>query len=92
MIKCRRALQQTGLNTIVIAGGVSANKKLRRIFDQFMQQQNGTVFYPRQEFCTDNAATIAYTGCQRLLAGESDDLSIMVRPRWPLDQLRTIAA
>ena len=92
LIKCRRALQQTGLNTIVIAGGVSANKKLRRTFDQFMQQQNGTVFYPRQEFCTDNAAMIAYTGCQRLLAGESDDLSIMVRPRWPLDQLRTIAA
>ena len=90
LIKCRRALQQTGLNTMVIAGGVSANKKLRHTFDQFMQQQNSVVFYPRHEFCTDNAAMIAYTGCQRLLAGESDDLRIMVRPRWPLDQLKKI--
>lgn len=90
LIKGRRALQQTGLNTMVIAGGVSANKRLRHAFAQLMQQQNGVVFYPRHEFCTDNAAMIAYAGCQRLLAGESDDLKIMVRPRWPLDQLKKI--
>ena len=86
-IKCRRALQQTGLNTLVVAGGVSANKKLRQWLTQFMQQQNGTVFYPRHEFCTDNAAMIAYAGLQRLQAGQRDDLAIKVRPRWSLDEL-----
>ncbi len=90
LIKCRRALQQTGLNTVVIAGGVSANKKLRNAFDQFMRQRDGLIFYPRHEFCTDNAAMIAYAGCQRLLAGENDTLNITVRPRWPLDQLPVI--
>ena len=90
VIKCRRALQQTDLNSLVIAGGVSANKKLRATLNQFMQQQHGTIFYPRQEFCTDNAAMIAYAGAQRLQAGEKDNLSIKVKPRWSLDELTSI--
>jgi len=87
LIKCRRALQQTGLKTLVIAGGVSANKKLRQQLARFMQQQNGRIFYPRHEFCTDNAAMIAYAGLRRLQAGQRDDLIIKVRPRWSLDEL-----
>ncbi len=91
LIKCRRALEHTGLTTLVVAGGVSANKKLRQRLQFLMQQRGGGIFYPRQEFCTDNAAMIAYTGAQRLQAGQSDDLTIQVRPRWSLAELSPLA-
>jgi N6-L-threonylcarbamoyladenine synthase len=48
------------------------------------------VFFPRPEFCTDNGAMIAYAGCQRLLAGQTQNLEIFARPRWPIDELITI--
>lgn len=86
-IKCKRALEQTGLNTLVVAGGVSANLSLRTRLADLMQAQKGLVFYPGLEFCTDNAAMIAYAGCQRLLLGEQDGLEIRVRPRWSMDEL-----
>ncbi len=87
VIKCLRALDQEGLDTLVIAGGVSANKELRRQLKDALAQRGGQVFYPGLRYCTDNGAMIAYAGCQRLLAGEVDPAETPVRPRWPLDEL-----
>ncbi|MDA9557449.1 tRNA (adenosine(37)-N6)-threonylcarbamoyltransferase complex transferase subunit TsaD [Vibrio sp.] len=89
-IKCRRALEQTGLQRIVIAGGVSANKRLRVELGALAKKVGGEVYYPRTEFCTDNGAMIAFAGMQRLLNEESADLSVQVKPRWPIDQLDPI--
>jgi N6-L-threonylcarbamoyladenine synthase len=86
-IKCRRALQQTGLQRLVIAGGVGANIHLRSKLQNIVANLNGEVFFPRPEFCTDNGAMIAYTGHQRLIAGQHDDLQIKARARWPLTEL-----
>ncbi len=86
-IKCKRALQQTGLKKLVIAGGVSANSEIRRALQQMTQKQGARLYFPRLEFCTDNGAMIAYAGCQRLLAGQHQDLQIFARPRWPVDEL-----
>lgn len=82
-IKCKRALQATGYSTLVVAGGVGANVALRAK----LQELDAKVYFPRQAFCTDNGAMIAYVGCQRLLAGERDDLAIKVYPRWSLTEL-----
>lgn len=87
MIKCRRALKQTGMKRLVIAGGVSANKRLRASMDQMMKGLKGEVFYPSLAFCTDNGAMIAYAGMQRLKAGQTTELSASAKPRWPLDSL-----
>lgn len=87
LIKCRRALQQTGLNRLVVAGGVSANKHLRGALSKMCKENNATAYFPRAEFCTDNGAMIAFAGYQRLLNGEKDDLSIRVQPRWALADL-----
>lgn len=86
-IKCKRALRQTGLSTLVVAGGVSANKHLRATLNQMGSDIGANIFYPRHDFCTDNGAMIAYAGYQRLMAGEHDELNIKVRPRWPLAEL-----
>ncbi|GAA3541268.1 tRNA (adenosine(37)-N6)-threonylcarbamoyltransferase complex transferase subunit TsaD [Zobellella aerophila] len=86
-IKCRRALQQTGLTRLVVAGGVSANQSLRAQLAELMASLGGEVFYPRPEYCTDNGAMIAYAGLQRLKAGVFESLSVTARPRWPLDEL-----
>ncbi len=87
VLKCRRALKQTELKVLVIAGGVSANVLLREKLTSALNELDAQVFYARNEFCTDNGAMIAYAGCQRLLAGHSDDLSIRAQPRWPMDEL-----
>ena len=73
--------------TLVLAGGVSANKKLRARMDTYSQNSGVKVFYPRHEFCTDNGAMVAYAGAQRLLRGEQDPLEIKIRPRWAIDEL-----
>lgn len=86
-IKCKRALKQTGLKRLVIAGGVSANKALRQSLEEMLRGMGGNVFYARPEFCTDNGAMIAFAGCQRLQAGQKEDLSISVQARWPMEQL-----
>lgn len=86
-IKCRRALKETGLKRLVIAGGVSANIQLRQQLEQDMDKIGGKVYYPRLEFCTDNGAMIAYAGLQRLKAGQSVGLSAKAKPRWPLESL-----
>ncbi|MWV15222.1 tRNA (adenosine(37)-N6)-threonylcarbamoyltransferase complex transferase subunit TsaD [Pseudomonas sp. L-22-4S-12] len=86
-IKCRRALKQCGLNSLVIAGGVSANQALRRSLEKMLGEFKGQVFYARPRFCTDNGAMIAYAGCQRLQAGQQDGPAIGVQARWPMEQL-----
>lgn len=91
-IKCKRALKQTGLKNLVIAGGVGANKLLRQQLIEMTGKVGGQAFYPRAEFCTDNGAMIAYAGCQRLLAGQITDLSLSVVPRWPMTELSSITA
>ncbi|GAA5317600.1 MAG: tRNA (adenosine(37)-N6)-threonylcarbamoyltransferase complex transferase subunit TsaD [Candidatus Pelagadaptatus aseana] len=87
VIKCRRALQQTGFKTLVIAGGVSANTRLRDKLEEALAKIDSKVFYARHEFCTDNGAMIAYAGCQRLLADQHQGLPIKAQPRWSLDTL-----
>ncbi|MBL4820475.1 MAG: tRNA (adenosine(37)-N6)-threonylcarbamoyltransferase complex transferase subunit TsaD [Gammaproteobacteria bacterium] len=89
VIKCRRALQQTGLRTLIIAGGVSANLRLREGLQGLVDQLDSRLYYAQPRYCTDNGAMIAYAGCKRLQAGQRDDLEIIVMPRWPLDTLQT---
>ncbi|WP_336748613.1 tRNA (adenosine(37)-N6)-threonylcarbamoyltransferase complex transferase subunit TsaD [Pantoea vagans] len=89
-IKCKRALDRTGFKRLVIAGGVSANRTLREQMAIMMQKRGGEVFYARPEFCTDNGAMIAYAGMVRLKGGTRGELSVSVRPRWPLAELPAI--
>lgn len=90
VIKCRRALAATGLKTLVIAGGVGANVRLRQRLRELMEVSDGRVCYPRPEFCTDNGAMIAYAGYRRLQAGQHESLSIKATPRWSLEELTTL--
>jgi N6-L-threonylcarbamoyladenine synthase len=85
MGKVKRALKQTGHKQLVVAGGVGANLELRRQLSELMQKMNGKVFYPRHEFCTDNGAMIAYAGCQRLMA--HDTQSHPARARWSIEDI-----
>ncbi|WIM82062.1 tRNA (adenosine(37)-N6)-threonylcarbamoyltransferase complex transferase subunit TsaD [Gallibacterium anatis] len=91
-IKCQRALTQTGLKRLVIAGGVSANKQLRQRLAALMKKLGGEVFYPAPQFCTDNGAMIAYAGFLRLKAGEQTGLAVEVRPRWKMSDLPKIVS
>jgi N6-L-threonylcarbamoyladenine synthase len=86
-IKCKRAIKQTGIKRLVVAGGVSANKLIRSSLTAMAKLENSEIYFPRPEFCTDNGAMIAYAGCQRLLRGEHQDLEIFARPRWPINEL-----
>lgn len=87
LIKCRRALEQTGLRRLIVAGGVGANQRLRAAMAGLVDEMACQVHYPRLEFCTDNGAMIAYAGCQRLVAGETDTLSFKTRARWRLEEM-----
>lgn len=89
-IKCKRALEQTGLKTLVIAGGVSANTHLRETLEKTLKNLKAEVFYARPEFCTDNGAMIAYAGAQRLKAGQISDAAFSVMPRWPMNTLESL--
>ena len=90
LIKCRRALQQTGAKRLVIAGGVGANKKLRAQLAAAAEREKFRVYFPRLEFCTDNGAMIALAGALRLQAGLHDDSAIKVTPRWDLESLAAL--
>lgn len=83
-VKCRRALEQTEFQRLVMVGGVSANERLRAAMRRDLQAQ---VFYPRREYCTDNGAMVAYTGWLRLSRGDSEGLAIEVKPRWSMVDL-----
>ncbi|MGD1990372.1 MAG: tRNA (adenosine(37)-N6)-threonylcarbamoyltransferase complex transferase subunit TsaD [Chromatiales bacterium] len=89
-IKCRRALKETGISDLVLAGGVSANKRLRERMQQELQELGGRAWYPQPQFCTDNGAMIAYAGCQRLLAGAGESGEFQVRARWPMETLEAV--
>lgn len=85
--KCQRALKQENCHRLIVAGGVGANRRLRQRLQAMCEQQDSQLYFPRIEFCTDNGAMIAYAGCLRLLAGESQALSIDARARWSLQEL-----
>jgi len=89
--KCRRALVQESLTTLVVAGGVSANRRLRAALEGVAVERGGRLYCPRPAFCTDNGAMIALAGALRLAAGECSDLSVTIHPRWPLDALTPVA-
>jgi len=86
-IKCRWALQQTGLSRLVIAGGVGANRRLRERLTKLAEEMTVAIYYPRPIFCTDNGAMIAYAGYRRLAAGQQEPLEFRAHPRWAIDQL-----
>ena len=86
--KTLRALEATGLRELVVAGGVGANRELRARLTHALQARGGQAYFPRLEFCTDNAAMIAVAGLMRLRAGEAGTMDIGVRARWPLEELR----
>jgi len=87
VVKALRALEQTGLDALVVSGGVSANRSLRARLAEIMGRRGGRVYYPRIEFCTDNAAMIAVAGLARLSAGQHDTLAIQARAQWDLQSL-----
>ncbi|MEX1200114.1 MAG: tRNA (adenosine(37)-N6)-threonylcarbamoyltransferase complex transferase subunit TsaD [Methylophaga sp.] len=85
LIKCKRALKQTGHQRLVVAGGVSANKSLRAALNTMKNKQ---VFYPQMQFCSDNGAMIAFAGAMRQQAMLLEKPAVFnVRSRWPLDEL-----
>jgi N6-L-threonylcarbamoyladenine synthase len=87
VLKAARALTQTHLHRLVVAGGVAANTWLRAKLKNMAAEQGITLYYPRPSFCTDNGAMIAYLGYRRLNLGQSDNLGIKTIARYPLDQL-----
>ena len=89
-IKCEWALEQTGAQQLVVAGGVSANRKLRERLTHLSEQIGVRVFFPRPEFSTDNGAMIAYAGYLRLAAGQHEPLSFGARARWPIEEIGAI--
>ncbi len=89
-VKAVRALEASGLDTLVVSGGVSANRRLRAALTEEVGRRGGRVYYPRLEFCTDNAAMIAVAGLARLQAGEHEGLGVRARAQWPLESLTAV--
>lgn len=89
VVKCQRALSQTKVKRLVIAGGVGANLHLREQLMLMAKKMNAEVYYPRIEFCTDNGAMIAYAGAQRMHQADQE-YSFQVKPRWSLEELKPI--
>jgi len=86
-IKCERALDEAGCDTLVVAGGVGANRRLRERLRKMAVDRGGRVSFPRPAFCTDNGAMIAFAGALRLQAGQYEDASVRVAPRWDMAAL-----
>ncbi|MCU7696118.1 tRNA (adenosine(37)-N6)-threonylcarbamoyltransferase complex transferase subunit TsaD [Acinetobacter sp. AYS6] len=85
--KSVKALKQTGLKRLVIAGGVSANLRLREQLETSLAKIKAQVYYAESALCTDNGAMIAFAGYQRLKAGQHDGLAVTTTPRWPMTEL-----
>lgn len=89
--KAIKAMKQTGLKRLVVAGGVGANRHLRAKLQAAMNGLGGEVFFPPLEFCTDNGAMIAFAAAQRVNAGLADlsgnSHAFTVRPRWDLQDV-----
>lgn len=87
--KSLKALKQTGLKQLVVAGGVGANRQLRETLNDEARRKRFRVYYPELEFCTDNGAMIALAGCLRLQAGSPSKPAgeFAVQPRWPLMEM-----
>lgn len=85
--KSIKALKQTGMKRLVIAGGVSANQALRQRLERELVKIKATVYYAEPALCTDNGAMIAFAGWQRLKAGQSEGLAVSTVPRWPMTEL-----
>ena len=89
-IKCERALDAAGCNTLVVAGGVGANKRLRERLHAMAAKRDGRACFPRPALCTDNGAMIAFAGALRLEAGQHDDAVVHVTPRWDMATLQAL--
>jgi len=88
--KSLTALKQTGLQRLVVAGGVGANRDLRSQLDAACAKRNIRVHYPELHLCTDNGAMIAMAAAMRLQSGiqqASTTYAFDVKPRWPLDAI-----
>ena len=92
VVKSMRALAQLHLGALVVSGGVGANRELRARLEACAAKLGARVFFPRLEFCTDNAAMIAIAGLLRFKHGASRDLAITARARWPLEELAPVDA
>ncbi|MET0226793.1 MAG: tRNA (adenosine(37)-N6)-threonylcarbamoyltransferase complex transferase subunit TsaD [Dokdonella sp.] len=90
-IKCRRAMLATGAKSLVVAGGVGANRRLRAQLAETGAHEGFRTYFPRPEFCTDNGAMIAFAGALRLAAGQHETPAIKVQPRWSLEHLPALA-
>jgi N6-L-threonylcarbamoyladenine synthase len=86
-IKCARALEATGDSTLIVAGGVGANLRLRERLHKDAERGGWKVSFPRPAFCTDNGAMIAFAGALRLAAGQHEDAAVRVVPRWDMAAL-----
>ncbi|QOJ30746.1 MAG: tRNA (adenosine(37)-N6)-threonylcarbamoyltransferase complex transferase subunit TsaD [Gammaproteobacteria bacterium] len=86
--KCARALEATGLERLVVAGGVGANRRLRQRLRDDLTARGAHVYYPRNEFCTDNGAMVALTGSLRLPGAAGPGGRVEARARWDLEDLR----
>jgi N6-L-threonylcarbamoyladenine synthase len=89
-IKCERALDAAGCDTLVVAGGVGANRRLREKLAAMAQRRGGRVCFPRPALCTDNGAMIAFAGALRLQAGQHEDAAVHVTPRWDMASLPAV--
>ena|SRR5882672_1186229 len=87
VVKTERALEATGLNRLVVAGGVGANRSLRERLRRLAETRGIALHFPRLEFCTDNAAMIAAAGLWRLKSGQAEALPVQIHARWPLTEL-----
>ncbi|MBP8908246.1 MAG: tRNA (adenosine(37)-N6)-threonylcarbamoyltransferase complex transferase subunit TsaD, partial [Pseudoxanthomonas sp.] len=89
-IKCQRGLDAAGCDTLVVAGGVGANRRLRARLQEMCAQRGGRACFPRPALCTDNGAMIAFAGALRLQAGQQEDAQVKVAPRWDMAQLPAV--
>lgn len=86
--KCMAALRETGMDRLIVSGGVGANRRLRERLDQAAKRKLCHVHYPRLEFCTDNGAMIAFAGAMRMHYVAAGNHAFTVRPRWDLAELQ----